>query len=113
MKSIYTADLPAQSDVERQLLFVLFLHKRPIEPRALYGPLADHFGLTAFQRNADLAETNENAWRNRVRQARRRLINDGLLDGSVNGLWSLTSAGREQALKIERFNTLTADDLGL
>jgi restriction endonuclease Mrr len=113
MKPIYVVELPSQSDVERQLLCILLLQSDPVEPKNLYEPLADHFGLTTLQRTADLSETNENAWRNRVRHARWKLVKDGFLDDSSPGHWSLTPAGQAEARKIERSKTLTPDDLGL
>jgi hypothetical protein len=89
-------NLPSQSAVEQRLLHHLNARSRPIEPRHLYGPLADDFKLTAEQRTASRSKGDPD-WHYLVRQARRRLVDLGLLDGSRSGLWSLTSLGRQNA----------------
>jgi hypothetical protein len=61
----------------------------------LYGPIADDFNLAAEQRTA-LRWKGDPDWHYLVRQARRRLVDEGLLDDSRAGYWSLTATGREK-----------------
>jgi len=90
---------------------MLNLRQGAVEPIELYGLLADYFELTALQRQAFMENTEENAWRNRVRQARRHLVNLGYLNNARRGFWVLTARGRERAKYLEILRTLTLDDL--
>jgi hypothetical protein len=108
-----TVELPSQSIVEDELLCALNLYSRPVDPPAMYALLAERCKMTTLQLSALLPETKENAWKNRVRQARRRLVDLGYLDGSQRGAWLLTEAGRARACERERQKTFTPDDLGL
>ena len=54
--------LPSQSDVEDRLLHFLYRYGRPIEPKDLYGPLADDFQSTQEQRLARRRDRDEPAW---------------------------------------------------
>ena len=110
-KPLHRVSLPTQSEVEDQLVVMLNLHKGPVEPVELYGPLADHYELTALQRQAFMENTEENAWRNRVRQARRHLVNIGFLTNARRGFWMLTAKGHERAAYLEMLGTLSLDDL--
>lgn len=78
--------LPSQAAVE-QALHEAILVRGSLTPRAAYALLADHFGLDGEQRNRLLGKSIEVHWENRVRQARRKLVDAGKLDGTVVGLW--------------------------
>jgi Mrr restriction endonuclease-like protein len=95
--------LPPQSDVERHLLHFLYLCRRPIEPKDVYGPLADEFGLSQEQRIARRRDKDEPAWNNLVQLARWALVTLGWLENSRRGFWKLTGKGREEAEMRERF----------
>ncbi len=92
-------NLPPQSEVQDELLRQLKARSRPIEPRHLYEPIADHFNLSLQQRRA--GPPNDPDWHWLVRQARRRLVDEGLIDKSRPGFWSLTDTGRKRAEWIE------------
>jgi restriction endonuclease Mrr len=103
--------LPSQSDVEDRLLHFLYRYGRPIEPKDLYGPLADDFQLTQEQRLARRRDRDEPAWHNRVQWAKRHLVGLGFIDkNSPRGWWSLTTRGRERAAMIEHIKSLTEDE---
>jgi Mrr N-terminal domain len=89
--------MPLQSLVELRLLILLSRYLRPVEPKELYGPLADDLSLTRGQRSLKRADRDESAWHNLVQFSRRALVDEGLLDGSRRGFWSLTQRGREKA----------------
>ena len=74
--------LPTQSQVEAAL-HDLIISKAPeaIEPADAYEILADHFELPERLRSMVLEKSQENAWQNRVRQARRNLVEDGVSIG--------------------------------
>jgi MoxR-like ATPase len=82
--------LPTQSQVEAAL-HDLIISKAPeaIEPADAYEILADHFELPDRLRSMLLEKTQESAWQNRVRQARRNLVEDGVLDRSEWGQWQV------------------------
>jgi hypothetical protein len=104
-KPLYIVDFPTQSDTEFWLLLLLYRRQRPAEPKEMYDLLAEHFKLTARQRQASMQYTEENAWHNRVRQARRHLVNLGWIDlpscGNKRGFWNLTKEGQTVAEKRE------------
>ena len=113
-KPNHIVELPREAEVEDELLCTLDMHTKPVEPLLMYTTLSDHFRLTALQRNAGLPETRENAWQNRVRQARRNLVDKGYVDRFAgHGLWILTETGRAQARERERQKGQTPGDLGL
>src|SRR5690349_19255049 len=93
--------LPPQSEVENRLLHFLYRFGRPVEPKELYGPLADDFGLTQEQRRARRPSTGELAWNNLVRYARRRLVDIDYVHEAPRGAWRLTQAGRDEAARHE------------
>ncbi len=92
--------LPSQAQVEDRLLLALAPRNRPAEPVHVYRELADHFTLSPTQRHASRPNAKGSAWEYLVRQARRRLVVLGRIDGSVLGTWILTEAGREAAYKL-------------
>jgi hypothetical protein len=88
-------DLPSQSNVEKRLFALLKSMARPRDAKFFYDQLAGDFKLGLVQTQAK-TENGEFAWHNRVRQAKRALVNAGLIDddASTSGHWSLTSEGR-------------------
>jgi hypothetical protein len=97
-------DLPDTDAVAEALLIALSHFSRLVEPREIYDLLADKFGLTLAQRNAPRHTREESAWHNRVQTARKRLVERGELNGQMQGLWSLTAAGRERAKLLEKLS---------
>ena len=92
-------NLPPQSEVQDELLRQLNARSRPAAPKDLYEPIADHFNLSTLQRSA--GAPNDPYWHYLVRQARRRLVDEGLIDKSQHNLWSLTATGRKRAEWVE------------
>jgi hypothetical protein len=89
--------LPNQSFVEAKLVHFLYRYNRPVGPKELYGPVADALGLTQEQRSARYPVSREMAWPTLLRQARRRLVSEGLSDPNARrGFWQLTPKGRER-----------------
>jgi hypothetical protein len=70
-------DWPSLPAIKHQLLLMLNLYGRPVEPDVLYSPLADHFHLSRQQRHAKRNTRDEPLWNNRVQTARARLVEDG------------------------------------
>jgi hypothetical protein len=90
-------DLPSQSNVEKRLFALLKSMARPRDAKFFYEQLAGDFKLALVQTRAK-TENGELAWHNRVRQAKRALVNAGLVDdAATSGHWSLTSKGRRTA----------------
>lgn len=88
-------NLPPQSKVEDELLLQLNARSRAVEPRHLYEPIADHFNLTLEQRTKSRSGSDPD-WHYLVRQARRRLVENGWMADSADGFWSLTDDGRKR-----------------
>lgn len=72
--------------------------------RETYGPLADVFELTPWQRAATRDDASgrdegrtELHWHNLVQWARRGLRSKRYLNRSLHGVWELSPAGRERA----------------
>src|SRR5262249_47920637 len=80
-----------QSEVEAALHDVL-LQKHPegLSPSEAYDILGKAFHLSQAMRSLRLPRGNEPHWDNRVRQARRHLVEHGIFDNSEAGLWKLT-----------------------
>jgi restriction endonuclease Mrr len=86
-------DLPSESEVIRALKEYLGNQTRPVSPSEAYHALANKFGLSYEQRNRLMPNRDEVHWENRVRQARRKLNNESLLDRSVPlGRWAIKKA---------------------
>ncbi len=84
------ADLPTENSVIAELEDYLAGLQRPIGPSDAYRALADRFGLTPGQRHRMMPNSDEVHWENRVRQARRKLVNAGKIDPDLpRGLWAL------------------------
>ena len=71
-----------------------------LRPKDTYDPLADFFRLSKEQRLRPGSDgrPGSSAWENVVQWTRQRLINQGMLDGSTRGVWSITAHGRSRAL---------------
>jgi hypothetical protein len=82
--------LPAESEL-KAALHDLLLEKNPIavEPAEAYEILATTFALSERLRNKRMEDTDENQWQTRVRQSRRKLVDEGIIDGSEHGQWKL------------------------
>lgn len=105
--------LPPQPEVEWALLRLLFL-SRSLPTQEAYAALADMFKLTSKQRSHRIdGIVRENAWENLCRYARRRLVDDGLLeplDDRSRGNWSISEEGdRVSRLRGPVYNSLSAD----
>ena len=70
--------LPPESEL-KAALHDLLLEKHPIavEPAEAYEVLATTFALSERLRNKPMENTDENQWQDRVRQSRRKLVDDG------------------------------------
>ena len=101
-------NLPPQSEVERRILYHVNALSRPVEPRHLYGLIADDFNLTAEQRRATRPNGDPD-WHYLVRQAQQRLVELGFIDDSRKYVWNLTNAGRVAARGIQSENDLWPD----
>lgn len=82
--------LPAESEV-RSALHDLLLARAPspVEPAEAYQILADRFELPERLRSMSMPNSSENHWQNRVRYARLKLVDEGLIDSSTHGVWRL------------------------
>jgi restriction endonuclease Mrr len=85
--------LPKTNDVEEALLHYLQSTGGTARPQQIYEPLGELFTLTAAERAALMPRQNESHWENRVRTARKQLVDRGLLDNSQWGVWQLTPRG--------------------
>jgi hypothetical protein len=82
--------LPTESET-RIALHEFLLRRAPnsISPREAYQALADRFGLSTRLRTQLMQNSHEVHWENRVRFARRKLVDADILDGSEQGVWKL------------------------
>src|SRR5271170_3725009 len=99
-RSVPSDDLPPYSDVERELLLLLFRtggERFSRKADEVYSPLADIFGLNREQRSRLRADREESLWNNRVQWARRKLVEGGLMLPGPRGVWRLTESGRQKA----------------
>jgi MoxR-like ATPase len=82
--------LPTESET-RIALHELLLQRapNPINPQEAYQALADRFRLSTRLRTQLMQNSHELHWENRVRFARRKLVDADLLDGSEHGVWKL------------------------
>jgi hypothetical protein len=86
------ADLPPESKVMGALEALLGKKKRPITPSEAYTALADEFRLTTEQRSRLMENSKECHWENRVRFARRKLVDAGVMARTPHGVWSLAKS---------------------
>lgn len=94
-QTIPSEDLPSYRDTEQALLGYL-LNNGPVEPKRVYGPLADMFGLSASQRTRTRRDNSTPLWNNRVQWGRQGLKDKGYLTGA-RGVWELTAEGLKAA----------------
>jgi hypothetical protein len=87
--------LPAYREIEQALLAHL-LDSGPVEPKDVYGALADRFGLSETQRTTTRRDNSTPLWNNRVQWARRALNEKGYL-APRRGVWALTAEGLKAA----------------
>ncbi len=94
-------DFPDYSTIADALLSLLVARggaSDALRPRQCYAPLADLFELTPEQRKRMRSGSRSGiAWENCVQWSRQLLINEEKLDGSVRGVWRITSLGIAQA----------------
>src|SRR5258706_6739926 len=82
--------LPPEGEVQSALHDLLLIRSpEPIEPADAYRTLADRFGLSEYLRNKRIENSDEIHWQNRVRQARRKLVDAKVLDPAEHGRWKL------------------------
>lgn len=85
------SDLPPESEVMIALESLLTKVKRPVTPSEAYRALADHFHLSVEQRSRLMDNGKDCHWENRVRFARRKLVDAGVMAREPRGLWGLSS----------------------
>ena len=84
------SDLPTENLVIAELEALLSKSLRPIDPSTAYRVLADTFNLTNEQRSRLMPNGKDIHWENRVRFARRKLVDSGKIDTSLpRGQWAL------------------------
>jgi hypothetical protein len=83
--------LPTEIEI-RIALHELLLERVPIPlaPREAYSALADKLGLTERLRTQLIENSSEVRWENRVRFARKKLVDAGILDSSEQDIWKLS-----------------------
>jgi hypothetical protein len=88
--SVEPLRLPTQTEV-KLALHDLLLTKYPSElaPTDAYRLLGDSFDLSNNQRTMVMENSDESHWENRVRQARRDLVDEQVIDNSEHGVWRL------------------------
>jgi hypothetical protein len=82
--------LPGEDKVQIAL-HELLLMKAPsaIEPAQAHETLADQFALSPHLRNKRMENSDELHWQDRVRCARHKLVEAGIIDPSERGPWKL------------------------
>ena len=108
--------LPDYTAMADALLALIVLQGGPeyaITSQDAYRPLADYFGLSERQRTRTRPDGRSGTeWENRVQWTRQKLINAGLLDGSVRGVWRLTGKGARAAKKVSAKYTVFRRERG-
>jgi hypothetical protein len=88
--SVEPLQLPGESEIKAALHDLLLLrHPEPVVPSGAYQSLADYFSLSQAQRTLPMENSSEIHWENRVRYARRKLVDEGVIDKSERGVWRL------------------------
>ena len=83
-----------------------------LRPKQVYEPLANFFGLSEKERKTPRADGHTGSeWENRVQWTRRRLINEGKLDGQIRGVWRFSDDGINKALTLKHRFGNSMDDL--
>lgn len=83
------SNLPTESEVISALESLLRRLKRAVTPSEAYRLLADEFSLTAEQRSRVMENGRDCHWENRVRFARRKLVDAGIMARKPHGQWNL------------------------
>jgi 5-methylcytosine-specific restriction protein A len=93
---------PKRCEIEDALLKALYGSgtKRVYLPKEVYPILANRFGLSDEQRKRPRNDTYEPLWNNMVQWARRKLVDDELMNSAPRGKWSLTDFGMERARQV-------------
>jgi restriction endonuclease Mrr len=100
--------IPTQNVIAGPLLSVIHGAGGSIKTNEAYDLVAAHFpDMTLEERQQEL-DNGTNQFNNRVQWARQKLVDEGFIDGSVRGVWTLTTEGRQAAL-----NGFTSDESGL
>jgi hypothetical protein len=86
---ILKVDLPPESEVMVALETYLAKRKRTVSPSEAYHALAEEFKLTNEQRARLMPNGKDCHWENRVRFARRKLVDAGIMVSVPRGQWSL------------------------
>jgi 5-methylcytosine-specific restriction protein B len=82
--------LPTESEVQTALHDLLVTRApSPVESSEAYRILADQFALSERLRSKTMENSDENHWQNRVRFARRKLVDAGIVDRSDHDRWQL------------------------
>ena len=92
-------DLPNQSKVQQQLLLLLQAHNSLIdiaifrfEGLSLYELFDRHFHISSEQMEI-LTKDGNSKWKHRIRSAKWRLRQLGLVSSRSKGIWELTAGG--------------------
>ena len=108
--------LPAESEVIAALHDLLLMQAPdPMQPQEAYETLALQFDLSPALKLKPMENFAENHWQNRVRFARRKLVDAGVLDPSEHGVWKLLIRNKplcwvEKTLVENRQDRLRGDD---
>lgn len=89
---ISVADLPPESKVMAALEALLKRKKRAVTPSEAYKALADEFKLSPEQRSRLMDNGKDCHWENRVRFARRKLVDAGIMAREPHGHWGLAKS---------------------
>jgi len=92
---------PEYQDIEDPLLCFIYQNggaNYQVHASDTYGPLADYFSLSQWERTRSRDETHsdgrdEPLWNNMVQWARRKLKDKGYLAPSPRGTWRLSEEG--------------------
>ena len=71
----------------------LSAHPNNISPQEAYDELATQFELTNTLRSLKMDTSDESWFENRIRQARRQLVDEGVFDNRERGVWELKARG--------------------
>jgi hypothetical protein len=83
-------DLPTETEVQIALHDLLLAKApQPVEPSEAYDVLADQFELPKRLREKPMENSDRSHWQNRVRFARRKLVDAGVIDPAEHGAWQL------------------------
>jgi 5-methylcytosine-specific restriction protein A len=86
--------LPSRTKIEIPLLTELIISGGRATPAEIYNRLSIVFQLTEDDKKQMTHDNQESVWNNRVRQARRTLVEKGQIDPTTRGVWAITQAGR-------------------